>query len=117
MDKNNIIWELNVFESQISTYEQMLRTRFIGLKWNKSVEYQFVDNETTKIKNKVRELLKVRWNTVEDFKIINLLTKANDLVRKYETLKDKWIEINTDVIFLYWQLSKILNDKHCNNKK
>lgn len=115
MEEKKIISDINLFEKDVIRYEQDLRTRFIGEIWNIHLQCQFVDNETIRIKNKVRDLMSLRWNTSENFRINELITRVSGLIRKYETLRDKWIDLNWDILYLYWQMSTILAKKHIIN--
>lgn len=117
MDKNKISWELSIFEWEINHYEQSLRTKFINESSQKYLQYQIVNNETQKLKNKVNTILSINWNTSENLIMSSLSVRANDLIRKYETLKEKNIELNWDVLYIYWQMSIILRKRYLESRK
>ncbi len=67
MEKSVITLKIDELEMNASRYEKILRTTFIGEIWKKHIQCQIVNHETILIRNKINELLKVHWNTSENY--------------------------------------------------
>lgn len=106
-----IFYEINLFENEVNYYEQILRTKFTNNP-QKNIVYQLVNSETQRMKDRINFLLNFWWNTWEQFRINSLSTRARELIMKYEIVRDKLDIIDSDVLYLYGQLSILLSNKY-----
>lgn len=94
----------DILERDITNLERELRTSFwsVPLK-NKHLVINRVDNYCKALSWQVNTILKLTLNTWEKFRLNTLETRLRWLIYKYEEVKRRWVELNWDILYLYWQ--------------